>query len=131
MASADRARTVAATTQSMARDYTKGVEMERVAVIAKLKPDVETRAEELIKEGPPFDPQGTGFERHAVFLSGDQAVFVFEGGKLDELLQAIIRAPKTSRKFRAWEPLLDGLPKVAREAYFWQRGDAWPEGWGE
>jgi hypothetical protein len=105
--------------------------MQRVAVIAKLKPDAEERAEELVKEGPPFDPRGTGFERHAVFMSGDQAVFVFEGGSLDQLLQAVTRAPETSKRFRAWESLLDGMPKVAHEAYFWQRGDEWPEGWGE
>lgn len=105
--------------------------MQRVAVIANLKPDAEEQAAELIKEGPPFDLKGGGFERHAVYLSGDQAVFVFEGGRLDHLLQAVIRAPKASAKFRAWEPLLDGMPKVAREAYFWQRGEEWPEGWGE
>jgi hypothetical protein len=28
------------------------------------------------------------------------------------------------------EPLPDGMPRVAREAYFWQRGDE-PTGWGE
>jgi len=105
--------------------------MQRVAVIAKLKPEAEGRAAELVKEGPPFDLKGSGFERHAVYLSGDEAVFVFEGGRLDQLLQAVIRAPQTSAKFKAWEPLLDGMPRVAREAYFWQRGDEWPEGWGE
>ena len=104
--------------------------MQRVAVIAKLKPEAEARAAELVKDGPPFDPKGSGFERHAVYLSGDEAVFVFEGGRLDQLLQAVIR-PQTSARFKAWEPLLEGVPKVAREAYFWQRGDEWPEGWGE
>ena len=66
-----------------------------------------------------------------MFLSGEQAVFVFEGGRLDELLIAVIRAPKSSKKFRAWEPLLEGLPKVAHEAYFWQARWEWPEDWGE
>jgi hypothetical protein len=105
--------------------------MERVAVIAKLKPGAEARAEELIKEGPPFDPRESGFERHAVFLSADQAVFVFEGGKLDQLLHSIVRAPQVSTQFRAWEPLLEGMPSIAHSAYFWQRGDEWPDSWGE
>ena len=52
--------------------------MQRLAVIAKLKPDAEERAIELIKEGPPFDPQGTGFQRHSVYLTSGEAVFVFE-----------------------------------------------------
>jgi hypothetical protein len=44
--------------------------MNRLAVIAKLKPEAEKRAEELIAEGPPFDPSGMGFERHSVYLAG-------------------------------------------------------------
>ncbi len=60
--------------------------MERIAVIAKLKPNAEKRATELIETGPPFDPDQLGFDRHSVYLSGNQAVFVFEGGRLDHLL---------------------------------------------
>ena len=33
--------------------------------------------------------------------------------------------------FRKWEPLIEGLPRVAKEAYSWERGDDWPEDWGE
>jgi hypothetical protein len=40
--------------------------MNRLAVIAKLKPEAEKDAEELITKGPPFDPSGLGFERHSV-----------------------------------------------------------------
>lgn len=104
--------------------------MQRLAVIAKLKPDAEERAAELIKEGPPFDPEGTGFQRHSVYLTSDEAVFVFEGGLLNALLQSVLQAPETSARFHAWEPLLDGMPRVAREAYSWHRGDE-PNGWGE
>jgi hypothetical protein len=104
--------------------------MQRLAVIAKLKPDAEERAAELIKEGPPFDPDATGFERHAVYLAGDEAVFVFEGGRLNELLASAADLAQSSARFRAWEPLLDGMPRVAREAYSWQRADE-PDSWGE
>jgi hypothetical protein len=100
--------------------------VERVAVIGNLKPGAEARAEALIKEGPPFDPVESGFEQHAVFLSGDQVVFVFEGGRLDQLLQSVVAAPDVSAKLRAWEPLLVGTPSIAHSAYFWQRGDDWP-----
>jgi hypothetical protein len=33
----------------------------------------------------------------------------------------------------AWEPLIEGLPKIAREAYGWTRREepAWAGGWGE
>jgi hypothetical protein len=52
--------------------------MQRLAVIAKLKPDAEERAIELIREGPPFDPEGTGFQRHSVYLTSEEAVFAFD-----------------------------------------------------
>ena len=34
--------------------------MNRLAVVAKLRPDMEARAQELIDMGPPFDPSGLG-----------------------------------------------------------------------
>jgi hypothetical protein len=97
--------------------------MERVAVVGKLRLGATARAEALLKEGPPFDPQEGGFERHAVFLSGDQVVFVFEGASLDRLLHSVVAAPAVSAKLRAWEHLLEGMPSIAHSAYFWQRRD--------
>jgi hypothetical protein len=105
--------------------------MNRLAVIAKLKPEAEKRAEELIAEGPPFDPSGMGFERHSVYLTGDHALFVFEGGHLDQLMRSVIKDPSSVGAFREWEKLLDGIPRVAREAYHWERESGWSEGWGE
>jgi hypothetical protein len=107
---------------------TRSEEMERVAVVGKLKRGAEARAEALIKEGPPFNPEESGFERHAVFVSGDQIVLVFEGGRLDQLLESVVTAPDVSAKLQAWEPLLEGTPSIAHSAYFWQRGDGCAEG---
>ena len=45
--------------------------MQRLAVIAQLKPGAEARAKELIEQGPPFSPAETGFERHTVFASAE------------------------------------------------------------
>ena len=104
--------------------------MQRIAVIAKLKPEAEQRASELIQTGPPFDPDKLGFDRHTVYLSGNQVVFVFEGGRLDQLLHSVVRDPENLRTFGAWEPLIEGFPIVAHEAYSWQRGSN-GDGWGE
>lgn len=109
----------------------KEEDVERLAVIAQLKPGAATRAKELIEQGPPFSPAETGFERHTVFVSGEQVVFVFEGGKLDRLLRDLAENPTNAGAFQEWQALLDGLPVVAREAYSWQRGEPWAEGWGE
>jgi hypothetical protein len=104
--------------------------MQRIAVIAKLKPDAEKRATELIESGPPFDPDKLGFDRHSVYLSGNQVVFVFEGGRLDHLLHTVVRDPSNVSAFGRWEPLIDGFPNVAREAYSWQRENG-AGSWGE
>jgi hypothetical protein len=98
--------------------------MNRLAVIAKLRPDVEARVEELISQGPPFDPSGLGFERHSVYLTGDHALFVFEGGRLDTLMRSVIKDPSTVGAFRQWEELIESTPRVAREAYHWERESA-------
>jgi hypothetical protein len=92
------------------------IDMNRLAVIAKLKPNSEALAEELVAKGPPFDPSGLGFERHSVFLTGDHALFVFEGGRLDELMRSVVKDPSSVGAFRQWESLVDGMPRVAREA---------------
>lgn len=105
--------------------------MQRLAVIAKLKPDAESRATALVEKGPPFNPRDIGFERHSVYLTGDHVVFVFEGGRLEHMLQGVIRKPSSAGAFQEWEGVLEGMPRIAREAYHWERGDEWSESWGE
>ena len=96
--------------------------MQRLAVIAKLKPDSEERAAKLIEEGPPFDPSEIGFQKHFVFLASDQVVFVFEGGNLNELVAKARKDPSSTGALRSWEQIIEGMPHVAREMYSWQDG---------
>jgi hypothetical protein len=105
--------------------------MNRLAVVAKLRPEAEARAEELIAKGPPLDPSDVGFERHSVYLTGDHAVFVFEGGHLDHLMRSVVKDPSSVGAFREWESLIDGWPRVARAAYHWERDTGWSNSWGE
>lgn len=106
--------------------------MQRVAVIVKLRPGATDEAAKLIELGPPFDLGKQGFERHTVYLAADTAVFVFEGGQPGALLATFSGIDEQS-VLGAWEPLLDGTPRVAREVYAWMRpGDtASQEGCGE
>ena len=108
--------------------------MQRVAVIARLKPDTDERARALVEKGPPFDPEKLGFERHAVYMSDDQVVFVFEGALINALRRTLSSSGGGVREaFAAWEPLLDGMPHLAHETYFWERPAAgvWTGSWGE
>jgi len=106
--------------------------MQRVAVVATLRPGTSEQAEKLVELGPPFDPLEQGFERHMVFLAADAAVFVFEGGDARSLLAAFT-GPGAQSALGAWESLVDGTPKIAREAYSWisPAQAKWQEGWGE
>jgi hypothetical protein len=107
--------------------------MQRVAVIAKLKPDSVEQAKTLLEHGPPFDPEALGFERHSVYLSDGHAIFVFEGAQVSALVQTIAAAGgETHEAFAAWERLLDGLPELAQEAFSWARpAPVGSAAWGE
>ena len=102
--------------------------MRRVAIVARLREGQVQRAKELIDQGPPFNLRRAGFVRHSVYLSASEAVFVFEGRdvvwKLDDLTTDSFH-PALQGAFAAWEPVIEGRPKVASEAYFW---DALGEG---
>ena len=106
--------------------------MQRVAVIATLRPGTSEEAEKLVELGPPFDPLEKGLDRHLVFLAGDTVVFVFEGGDAHALLGAFAD-PRAQSALGAWESLVDDTPRIAREAYSWVSPERakWQEGWGE
>ncbi len=97
--------------------------MTRIAIIATLKPDGYERAQELLKEGPPFDVGSAIFERHAAYLSRHEVVFVFEGPevewKLDDLVSDFLQ-PKLRETVTEWRSVIDAAPRIAREAFYWE-----------
>ena len=95
--------------------------MERLAVVAKLRSGAETRAAEIVRRGPPFDPGEHGFSRHAVYLTGEHAIFIFEGDAADAAVQDLLDDRLRSAAFAQWAPLLDGVPQLAPEGYYWKR----------
>ena len=98
--------------------------MKRLAVVARLKPGAAERAKELVAKGPPFDLEEDGFERHAVYLSKTEVVFVFEGRGVEWMVDDLVsdfHHRGLRETLAAWRPLIDGMPRVAREAYFWER----------
>jgi len=86
-------------------------------------PLVEGAAEavaELLRKGPPFDPDEVGLERHQVFLTENEAIFMFEAGSA----QAADRLLSSSRLWaaaEAWKDLVSGPPRIADDAYSWTR----------
>jgi hypothetical protein len=95
--------------------------IERLVIVARLKEGSGPRASELVSKGPPFDPADIGFDRHSVHLSPGEVVFLFEGQETASKLSGLIDNMVASASFSAWGALLEGTPRLAHEAYFWER----------
>ena len=67
--------------------------MEQLAIVARLKSGAEQRAAELVVKGPPFEPEATGLDRHAVYLSAGEVVFVFEGREVEWIVEQLVDDP--------------------------------------
>jgi hypothetical protein len=97
--------------------------VKRIAIVGHLKPGAQERANELLSQGPPFDLASGGFDRHIAFISDSEVVFVFEGDevewKLDDVVSDFFRAG-LQQALGQWRELIDGEPKLAEQAYFWQ-----------
>jgi hypothetical protein len=115
----------AATTETRRREETE--EMERVAIVAHLKDGCEDRAAELIANGPPFDLAETGIERHSVYLSASEVIFVFEGHQVEWMVDELIDGQfhyELQAALDQWRTIVDGSPRIARERFGWQRDTA-------
>ncbi len=95
--------------------------MERMLIVARLKDGVHQEAELLLAQGPPFEPGELRFDRHAVFLSATEVVFLFEGPEVEWTLNEIVDDAVLETAFGPWRELVDGLPRIAHERYFWSR----------
>ena len=102
--------------------------MQRLAVIVRLREGAHERAAQLLAQGPPFDLVDGEFERHAVYLSEREVIFVFEGPeaewRLDDLTSDLFFHPALQDALEDWRPLVEGDPRIAGAAYFWERGAA-------
>jgi len=97
--------------------------MNRLVIVARLQDGAHTRAEELIEEGPPFEPDELGFHRHGVYLTATDVVFIFEAPEVEWLVNDVIDHPVFATALAPWRGLVDGPPRLAHERYFWSRAD--------
>ena len=91
---------------------------ERLALVVPLKAGTRARAEQLLADGPPFDPVDLGLDAHEVFVTDDEAVFVFEGVPA-ALLGRTAEDETIWAAAAAWQPLIDGPVRLAERAYAW------------
>jgi hypothetical protein len=91
---------------------------ERLALVIPLKHGAKPKAESLLAQGPPFDPADLGLESHEVFLTEQEAVFVFEGVP-SVLLNRSAEDETIWTAAEAWEPLVEGSVRFAERAFAW------------
>jgi hypothetical protein len=94
------------------------VSAERVAVIVPLRRGQRERAEKLLDSGPPFDPTRVGLERHEVFLSDEEAIFVFDA-VTGFSLQKLLADAKVWASAASWHDVIGGPPRIAKPSYAW------------
>lgn len=92
----------------------------RVVVIVPLKPGARARVRELLELGPPFDPESAGLERHQVFVTDQEAVFLFEAPD-HSALDRLAKSPSLRWAAAAWRDYVGGPTRLAELAYSWAR----------
>jgi len=98
-----------------------GAAVRRTAVVLPIEPGCHDAVRELVAHGPPFDPDAAGLDRHQVFLTTDEVVFVFESRVGDAALEALLADPATLEGAAAWQEILAGPPRIAEGVYSWTR----------
>lgn len=89
--------------------------MERVVLIAPLRPDARERVLELLEEQASQKPITT---RIGIFLSETDVVFFFEGAGADEAVREVLNDPVRSAAIAPWLPLFNGPLHRGYEALF-------------
>jgi len=92
----------------------------RAVLVLPLVEGAQERVAELLRGGPPFDPDEVGLGRHQVFLTEREAVFLFEA----EVPGAADRLLSSSQLWAAaavWKDLVTGPPRLADNAFSWVR----------
>lgn len=94
--------------------------MTRLVVVAPLKEGSRTQAERLLEQGPPFELERTSFDRHEVFVTDHEVVFLFEGPP-GSVLEVSGEDPSLWKAAAAWSRCLAARPRVARSGFSWRR----------
>jgi len=92
-----------------------------VAVVVPIRRGTAEAARRLVEEGPPFDIQGLGLERHHVFVSEREVVFFFEGDNAAAAVDALSRSRRVLNVAVRWRGILAGRPRLAEERFGWTR----------
>ena len=92
----------------------------RAVLVLPLAEGAQGRVAELLRGGPPFDPDEVGLGRHQVFLTECEAVFLFEADAPDAA-DRLLTSSRLWAAAAAWKDLVAGPPRLADNAFSWVR----------
>jgi len=95
--------------------------MKRVAVVVPLRAGAHVTAKVLVEQGPPVDLEDTGLDRHEVFLTEHEAIFLFEGADPRRAVERMVGDAAVWRAGVAWRECLGGKPRLVEPAFVWAR----------
>jgi hypothetical protein len=95
----------------------------RAVVVLPLIEGTAGRAAELLRGGPPFDPDKVGLGRHQVFLTENEAIFLFEADS-SEVAERLLSDTCLWAAAAAWKELVAGPPRLAEDLYSWSRAQS-------
>jgi hypothetical protein len=95
----------------------------RTAVVIPLREGAHEAVQSLLAAGPPFDPDRIGLDRHDVFLTPTEAIFIFESRLGEHALEPLLEQPDHSQSAAAWHEYVAGPPRIAEDVYSWKRPD--------
>jgi hypothetical protein len=98
---------------------------QRAAIVLPLFQGSSDAARGLLREGPPFDLDALGLERHTVYLTDDEVVFIFEW-RGEASFESLLAQPELWDVASAWTALAAGPPRLAGPAFSWTRSGAAP-----
>jgi hypothetical protein len=92
----------------------------RAVVVLPLVEGAADRVAELLRGGPPFDPEEVGLGRHQVFVTESEAIFLFEAAS-SQAADQLLSDDRLWAAAAAWKDVVAGPPRLAEDAYSWWR----------
>ena len=92
----------------------------RAVAVLPLVEGASDLAAELLRGGPPFDPDEVGLRRHQVFLTESEAIFLFEADS-PQAADRLLSNDRLWAAAAAWKDVVAGPPRLADDVYSWSR----------
>ena len=95
--------------------------MYRLLITVPIRPGSHDAVRGILHEGPPFELMDTTLERHTVFLSSDQLIFLFEGPHAEAEAGRMLEQPGVIDRAGRLGDHLASDPAIPEEVFEWER----------